>query len=411
MSPVFGSRRRADEFDLLLSRTSPGPGPDGGHDVADPAHSDLLRVVSTLRAVPTPEVRADFSTDLRSRLLLAAETALAPDTDAQREARRAPAVRRSPRERRIVAAVSGFAIVSATASMAVAAQSALPGDTLYPLKRALENASAGVQRDADEKGSTLLDNAMGRLAEVDALSRSGEDPTTITTTLEDFVTQASEASDLLLGDYASTGQGSSIKELRSFTADSMGSLTTLQDLVPDEARASLVEATKVINAIDVRAQGLCPACTDLPILEAPVYAEKKIDTVIAGPLGAVPTVAAPGSQTSPKPQPQPQPQQRPPRSTTPDPRPSTAEPSETGQTGTPPTILEDPVLPQGPTGTAGDGTGAGAKDGDKRRGADLLEDLEVSGSDDPIGDLLTGAGETLDEATTGDGGLGGLGKG
>lgn len=395
MSPIFGSRRRADEFDLLLSRTS---APSAASSDENATHDDLLRVVSSLRAAPAPVIRAGFSIDLRERLLIAAQTALAPDTDAQSAARLTPAVRRSSRERRIFAAVGGFAIVSATASMAVAAQSALPGDTLYPLKRALENAQAGVQNDADGKGTTLLDNASGRLEEVNALSRSGEDAAAITTTLDDFVDQALEASELLLGDYASTGHASSIEELRSFTADSMGALTTLQDLIPADARASLIEASQVINAIDIQAQSLCPACTDLPIIQAPAFAKRSIDPVIDGALGALVTPSATTPDASDTAQKAPRkPGTHKTKGADEAPGPVTTPTQPTPPPGTP----EEPVLPQGPATTDN-----GGKKGDDKQDQDsLLEDLKVSGSNDPIGDLLTGAAENLDEVVTDLGGL------
>lgn len=394
MNPHFGARRRADEFDRLLSTPA--------HErqaVAEPfdaeRYDEMLALVATLRDVAPVEPRPAFSAHLRSRLMLAAEGALAPDTAAQSAARRAPVVRRSPRERRVVAAVGGFAIVSATASMAVAAQSALPGDTLYPLKRAIENAQTGVQRDADGKGTTLLVNATGRLDEVGALSRAGDDADTIALTLHDFVEQAQEASALLLGDFASNGQPSTIAELRVFTAESMGILTRLQSVIPDTARASLIEATQVVNAIDVQAQALCPACTDLPIISTPTFATKSLDALADDSLGpVVDAVLTPVSATSDA-------LRSGPRSTAKEPRKTKSSgdaraEQESGDAGTPsvPTsATEEPRLPQGPSSSDDGDQGEKKKDD-----GGVLEDLNVSRSEDPIGDLLTGATKTAGKA-------------
>ena len=401
MKPAFGSRRRADEFDLFLERASARGSSGSSESSADPRYDDLLEVVTTLRHVPLVEPRPDFSADLRGRLMAAAETALAPDSPAQSAARTAQPVRRTPRERRIAAAVGGFAIVSATGSMAVAAQSSLPGDTLYPLKRAIENAQAGVQRDADGKGTTLLGNASGRLDEVDALSRSGDDDArAIATTLQDFVEQATEASDLLLGDFADNGHASSIEELRTFTADSMGALSSLQSVIPEAARSSLIEASQVINAIDVQAQSLCPTCTDLPIMQAPVFAQKAVDTLLDDVLSPLLETVVPATDT-----------------TTPsgnksgkgkkatdgaNKAPTQVSPPSAPQTdGTAP---DQPVLPQGPAATDDD-KGKGTKKGD----GGVLGDVIVKGSDDPIGDLLTGTADIVDDVAKGLGdGLGGL---
>lgn len=401
MNPVFGSRRRADEFDLLLERATRDTTSGSSAPSADPRFEELLGVVATLRHAPLVEPRADFSADLRGRLMAAAETALAPDSPAQSAARTARPVRRTPRERRIAAAVGGFAIVSATGSMAVAAQSSLPGDTLYPLKRAIENAQAGVQRDADGKGTTLLGNASGRLDEVGALSRSGDDDArAIATTLEDFVEQATEASDLLLGDFADNGHASSIEELRTFTADSMGALSSLQSVIPEAARSSLIEASQVINAIDVQAQSLCPACTDLPIMQAPVFAQKTVDTLLDDVLSPLLETVVPATDTK--------------TSSTDksgkgkkatdgaNKAPAQVSPPSTPGSGT--SKPDQPVLPQGPAATDDD-QGKGTKKGN----GGLLDDIIVKGSDDPIGDLLTGTAEIVDDVVKGLGkGLGGL---
>ena len=97
------------------------------------AYADLLEVVGALRATPAPEPDPAFVAALRERLMAEAETVLTAAA-AERGRRRRPApaapgrrraVRR--RNRRLAAVVSGVILVGATATMAVAAQSALPG--------------------------------------------------------------------------------------------------------------------------------------------------------------------------------------------------------------------------------------------------------------------------------------------
>ena len=122
--------------------------------------------------------------------MVAAATELAPSDD---DARLDPAGRARPaRERRIAVAVGALAIVGATTSVAMAAQSALPGDALYPIKRAIENAQTGFSTDEADKGSHLLANASGRLDEVTKLSKQGdlEDSVAIASTLNTFTEQA-----------------------------------------------------------------------------------------------------------------------------------------------------------------------------------------------------------------------------
>ncbi|HET8961823.1 DUF5667 domain-containing protein [Nocardioides sp.] len=282
MTPVFGARRRAEEFHSLVEDTSTG----GLHDAR---YADFLDIVATLRDAPVVEPRQDFVSTLREQLMAEAQTVLVADPAEARLAlpsRRT--TRRTARERRIAAAAAGFAIVGATTSMAMAAQSALPGDALYPLKRLIEGAETGVAVDEADKGVTLLANATGRLEEITALSRDGqtEDGAAIADTFNAFTRQAIEASDLLLADYAATGDESSIAELRDFTGASMETLAELEAVVPDEARDELLRAARILTQIDAQAQQACPSCggdgiTDIPAILTSSF--ESSDSVAATP--------------------------------------------------------------------------------------------------------------------------------
>lgn len=263
MTPVFVTRRRDDEFAALVEgRATSGP---------ETRYADLLELVATLRDVPAVEPRPEFVAALRERLLLAADTALVPSRTAAETARLTLPPRRSGRDRRIAAAVGAFALVGATTSMAMAAQSAIPGDVLYPIKRALENAQTGVTVGQSQKGEGLLANASGRLDEVSALSRGAEitDASAIADTLNAFTEQAAEASDLLLSDFAQSGDASSISDLRDFTSSSLEQLTGLEPQVPADAHDELLHAASVLFAIDAAAQQACPGCGGAGIHEIP----------------------------------------------------------------------------------------------------------------------------------------------
>ena len=259
MSSVFASRRRAEEFSSLVEG-SPSTGSDARYD-------DFLAIVAQLRDVAAPEPRPEFVSSLRERLMAAADTALVP-TPADRLTL---PPRRTHRERRRAAGVGGVAVVGATTSMAMAAQSALPGDLLYPVKRAIENVHTGLSLGADAKGSTLLASARGRLDEVSALSRAGgsDEGPAISDTLNAFTEQATEATDLLLQDYATTGDETSIVQLRDFTADSMDTLAALEGRIPADARDAIVHAARVLTQIDAAAQKACPSCGGAGISQIP----------------------------------------------------------------------------------------------------------------------------------------------
>jgi hypothetical protein len=285
MTPVFGARRRAEEFHSLVEDTSTG----GLHDAR---YADFLDIVATLRDTPAAQPRHEFVSGLRERLLIEAETVLvASDDEARLTLPSRQKSRRPARERRIAAATVGVAMVGATTSMAMAAQSALPGDTLYPLKQLLEGAQTGLAVNEGDKGATLLENASGRLAEITALSRDGrlEDGDAIADTLNTFTRQSIAASDLLLADYATTGNTSSIAELRDFTGQSMQTLTDLEAVVPDQARDELLRAARILTQIDAQAQQACPSCGGDGIGEIPAILTSSFDTSAGG------TAATPGT--------------------------------------------------------------------------------------------------------------------
>jgi len=264
MSPLYATRRRAEEFEAVVAGRS-------ARGALDSRYDDLLALVGALRAVPQPVARPEFVADLRSRLV--AEAAAMPvvaaaEADRLRLRTVDPGRVRNPRERRIAIALGGFALVGATATMSVVAQSALPGDTLYPLKRGIENTQAGFSIGDDGKGTTLLANASTRLDEISRLARDGggnDHPAAVADTLDDFTEQATEASDLLLAAYADKGDASDVTRVRTFTSSSMKSLADLDGQLPESAEDEWVHAVTTLVRIDDQARLACPTCdgTDL----------------------------------------------------------------------------------------------------------------------------------------------------
>jgi hypothetical protein len=260
--------RRAEQFhELVEGRTSTG-------GARTPAYADLLDVVDGLRAVPAPVADPAFVTALRERLVAEAETVLA-EVAATREATDArlritptsPRTRR--RRRRLAAAVSGLALVGASATMAVAAQTALPGDALYPVKRGLESVHAELTFDRAARGRVLLDNASTRLDETEQLSQERADPARVGDTLDAFTQEATAGADLLVADYQATGDESSMTTLRTFTADSMGRLRELQSVVPPQALPQLLQAARALDQVEQVSVHTCSSCQGPLITSAP----------------------------------------------------------------------------------------------------------------------------------------------
>lgn len=256
MTGPFSARRRAEEFDAALSR------PLTERDAQK--FAELLAVVRDLRAIPEPAPRAEFVSDLRLRLMAEADTALLPQAARPLtavEQRLVLPARSYRRDRRLATVLGAAALIGATTSMAVAAQTALPGESLYPVKRALENAQTGIARGDTAKGEVLLANARGRLDEVrDLAERGSPSVSAVESTLEAFSDQAGDASDMLLAAYDQTGDEAVITELRSFAGSSMDRLSELESSVPASAREELVAAGERLADIDRQASRQCPSC-------------------------------------------------------------------------------------------------------------------------------------------------------
>lgn len=375
MTPAFLARRRAEEFDALVE----GASAKGTHDARD---VDLLDLVGALRGVPEPAARPEFVAGLRERLLAEAETALVPD-DLSRL--RLPE-RRTSRERRLAAVAGGIAIVGATTSIAVASQSALPGDSLYPVKRVLERAHTGISVGEGAKGQIMLTNASDRLDEVDALTHEDDlgGDQRIADTLSAFTEQATKGSDLLLSDFEHSGDESSIARLRDFASSSLDRLAAIEPRVPDDARDELVSAAGVLLQIDTEADQRCPSCGGTPIdsvppvlLAAPITFPEAPAAQPVDRTGDRPDGKGKGSGKGPGKGDQPD------------------LPAVDGDVG-PGSVLDPPEA--GPTGGAGDAGGDGGANPVRSLTEGLLGGLNPSGSPTlpVVGGLVEGVGGILE---------------
>ena len=259
MTSLFAARRRAEEFAVAVD------GGPGGRPAAD---ADLVAVATMLRehAVVTP--RPEFSTDLRVRLMAEAETVLRPETASLL----LPARTRGARERRLVAAASTVVLIGGTATMAAAAQDALPGEMLYPVKRGIEQADAGLNLSDADKGQDLLRQASARLGEVEGLLASDAPASApqVPETLSTFTGQAREGSALLLAAFRDSRDPETVASVREFAAQSIGTLEALADAVPADSQDELADAAMLLRTLDEQASALCHSCAaELPDLQVP----------------------------------------------------------------------------------------------------------------------------------------------
>src|SRR5699024_5490189 len=115
-----------------------------GQTTRDERLTPLVRMAGALRQQSQPRPRSEYATDLRERLLAAADEVGVADRLTRPSSSTAsmasgPVPRARRVERRLGAVIAAVVLVGGTAGFAHAAQHALPGSALYPLKQGIES--------------------------------------------------------------------------------------------------------------------------------------------------------------------------------------------------------------------------------------------------------------------------------
>lgn len=252
MSPLISARRAAEDFARLV---------DGAPVDRAERFGDLTATVTLLREQETPVARAEFVADLRTRLMVAADTVFAPAPAATRPAKvveLAPAARRH--NRRLAIATAAFVVVGGTAGAAAAAESSLPGDPLYPLKRSIESARVSFSSSDTAKGHDLISQSNTRLKEVDGLMGDSNSTSRISHTLASFRRSASSGADLLFVAYQRNGDPEDLAALRGTFEQQTELLKSLAAQAPSTTQPDFSAARSLLADLDQQARVLCANC-------------------------------------------------------------------------------------------------------------------------------------------------------
>ncbi|WP_316523383.1 DUF5667 domain-containing protein [Kitasatospora brasiliensis] len=209
------------------------------------AMAELVGLTDALGALPGPTLDREVRTVQRAQLMAAFEQAFAGGTGAEvPRQRRHRTIRTAPRGRwsrrfAIGGLVAGLAVGS-LAGAATASTNALPGDSLYGLKRGLEGLRLGFAGSDSERGELLLDNAATRLGEAKTLvGRTGpagglSEATVeqVRRALDDMHADALKGRELLRSVYRSNGSLDPMRALAGFAHDEDGHWSELQGKLP-----------------------------------------------------------------------------------------------------------------------------------------------------------------------------------
>src|SRR5215207_2394851 len=273
MSDLHRARARAEAFAHAVD-----DGPCHSPRLSDdPELMDAVELAGRLRTAGAVSPRPEFTAELRHRLLeqAAARAAMttptlvrsAPDDHDEpppREDDDASVTdirHRHGRRIRLVASTAALVLLGGGIGSAAAAQQAMPGDTLYGMKRSIENVSTNVSVGDDSRGRRELEHAMTRLAEIDAMvENGGGDVTTINSTLDDFSAQARKGVTRLVASYQQDGDVSSITAVTTFITSARQAIGELAPKLPPESLKGAVEALATIEQLAQHTNVACPKC-------------------------------------------------------------------------------------------------------------------------------------------------------
>ncbi|MFI1161694.1 DUF5667 domain-containing protein [Streptomyces sioyaensis] len=238
-----------------------------------PGEARLLAVADGLGRLPRPEMAAEVKTVQRAQLIAAMEAAFAegapsdgarvPEQREHKGAHRAtkPMGRLRPRSRLSKGLAAGGLTVGVAAGaftgVAAASSDALPGDSLYGLKRGMEDLKLGMADDDSARGRLYLDQASTRMMEVRRLMERArladldhESLGEIRRALAGVTHDAGEGHRLLHQAYERDGSLDPIQALNSFTKSHRGTWSQLRDKLPVQLMDVRDKVSSVFDAID-----------------------------------------------------------------------------------------------------------------------------------------------------------------
>ncbi|WP_103383557.1 DUF5667 domain-containing protein [Pseudonocardia dioxanivorans] len=137
----------------------------------------------------------------------------------------------------VVAAAALLVMIALTGGGMLASRDALPGDSLYGVKRAAESFGSVFTFGSDAKARRQLELASARLSEIEQLAaRGGGDPVVLASAIDDFDSATTEGSRLVL-DGAEGSGGAGMSDLSTWAGQASTRWSALRSSLPDPADA------------------------------------------------------------------------------------------------------------------------------------------------------------------------------
>jgi hypothetical protein len=167
---------------------------------------------------------------------------------------------RSPLRRvAVTASFALLALVVAAGGGMFASRDALPGDSLYGVKRVAESAGTALTFDDVARAARHLELASTRLNEVEQLvdeKRSEQaDPTLVSDAILDFDSSTGEGSALILTE-DEAHDPARLADLQAWAAEQVSRLSTLRSGLPTSAQAEVDRSIELLDKLRLRAADL-----------------------------------------------------------------------------------------------------------------------------------------------------------
>ncbi|MFF1561148.1 DUF5667 domain-containing protein [Streptomyces sp. NPDC058279] len=276
--------RRANAFALALEDRTPSdlsepdPAAEQSEAPAESAdHDRLLALANVLgERMPRPVLDPEVKVVQRAQLVAAMEALvmeeragggaapdpLVPEQRTGRGAHRATSLRKlRPRSRWSKGIAAGGLTVGVAAGafggVAAASTDALPGDSLYPVKRGMEDIKLGMADEDSDRGELYLDQASNRLSEARRLMERGrtgvldhESLGAIRRALAGMSHDAAEGHRLLQAAYERDGSLGPMQMLSSFSRSHRDAWGKLREKLPAQLTDVGGQVESVFQAID-----------------------------------------------------------------------------------------------------------------------------------------------------------------
>ena len=263
-------RAEAERFAALLDGRRVNGGAEDHPELADLAA--LASALVPAQHAPDPS----FRLALRERLVAEATARPVTAPEGVRPERRSTGTttgdRSQPRWRTAAATLTAAALVTGVGA-AAASNRALPGDSLYGLKRQIESVELSLARTDLGRGQELLEQAEARLTEAERLAASSavDEPETqqrLRTTLDDMAAATTEGATALLASYRETGDPKPLLLLDRFATEQRDRLADLMSLLSPAMRDRLAPVLEALARLERQATALLGSATALTALES-----------------------------------------------------------------------------------------------------------------------------------------------